>query len=148
MNIGKTKKGKGTKWMLAVDRHSTPLALTVRSAQQSEMKLALEVVDRIPKKPKRLVADRGYDWKQLRQDLRARNITPYIPRRQGWKSKKKYPMSNRLKYWYRQRWVAERPFAWLQNYRKITVRWERSLTTYTGLMHVAIVMIVLGRVLK
>lgn len=134
--------------MLLVDMSGVPLALTIKSAQRSEMKLALEVVELSPKKPKRLVADRGYDWKQLRKDLRARKITPYIPKRQGWKSHKQHPMSDRLLYWYKQRWVVERSFAWLQNYRKLTVRWERSLTTYTGLMHLAIVMLVLGRILK
>ena len=134
--------------MLLVDGTGIPLALTVRSAQQSEMKLALEVVDLSPKKPRRLVADRGYDWGQLRKDLRNRRITPYIPKRQGWKSQKQHPMSQRLIYWYRKRWVVERSFAWLQNYRKLTIRWERSLTTYTGLMHLAIVLLVLGRILK
>jgi transposase len=134
--------------MLLVDGSGTPLALTVKSAQQSEMKLALEVVDRAAKKPRRVVADRGYDWQYLRRELRARGITPYIPKRQGWKHNKKHPMSTRLKHWYRKRWVVERSFAWLQNYRKLTVRWERSLTTYAGLMHLALVMICLGRVLK
>lgn len=134
--------------MLLVDGNGVPLALTIRSAQQSEMKLALEVVDLCPKRPRRVVADRGYDWKVLRQELRARKITPYIPKRQGWKNKITHEMSKQLVYWYKKRWVVERTFAWLQNYRKLTVRWERSLITYAGLMHVALVMICLGRVLK
>lgn len=134
--------------MLVVDGNGVPLALTIRSAQQPEMHLALEVIDRCPKKPKRLVADRGYDWKLLRRELRARKITPYIPKRQGWKYKITHDMSNRLIYWYKKRWVVERTFAWLQNYRKLTVRWERSVMTYAGLMHLALVMLVLGKVLK
>jgi transposase len=134
--------------MLLVDMNGVPLALTIRTAQASEMKLALEAVDLSPKRPRRVVADRGYDWQQLRQDLRARKITPYIPKRQGWKSKINHTMSHRLIYWYKKRWVVERTFAWLQNYRKLTVRWERSLTTYTGLMHLALVMLCLGKVLK
>jgi transposase len=134
--------------MLLVDGNGIPLALTIRSAQQSEMKLALEVVCQAKRRPRRVGADRGYDWKVLRQELRKRHITPYIPKRQGWKNSKKYPMSNRLKYWYKKRWVVECSFAWLQNYRKLTVRWERSTTTYAGLMHLALVMLCLGRVLK
>ncbi len=135
--------------MLLVDGNGIPLALTMRSAQQSEMKLALEVVDQATRKPKRVVADRGYDWKVLRQELRARKITPYIPKRQGWKKDKpRKPMSKTLTYWYKKRWVVERSFAWLQNYRKLTVRWEHSTITYAGLMHLALVMLVLGRVLK
>lgn len=134
--------------MLLVDGSGIPLALTIRSAQQSEMKLALEVVDLSPKRPRRVVADRGYDWQILRSELRSRKITPYIPKRQGWKHKITHEMSDRLIYWYKKRWVVERTFAWLQNYRKLTVRWERSLITYTGLIHLALVMLVLGKVLK
>lgn len=105
--------------MLLVEAHGIPVALTIRSAQQSEMKLALEVVDLSPKKPKRVVADRGYDWQQLRKDLRSRNITPYIPKRQGWnKDKPRKPMSKQLTHWYRncdrptsqQRWADTRAF--------------------------------------
>ena len=134
--------------MLLVDGHGIPLALTVKTAQQSEMKLALEIVDLSPKKPQRVVADRGYDWRLLRQELRARKITPYIPKRQGWKRKITHEMSQSLIHWYKKRWVVERTFAWLQNYRKITVRWEHSTITYTGLMHLALVMLCLGKVLK
>jgi len=104
--------------MLLVDGNGIPLALTIRSAQQSEMKLALEVVCQAKRRPRRVVADRGYDWKVLRQELRKRHITPYIPKLRAGRTQE-ISMSNRLKYWYKKRWVVEAALLWLQNYRKL-----------------------------
>jgi len=33
---------------------------------------------------------------------------------------------------YRRRWKVERTFAWLGNFRRLVVRWDRSLTIYSG----------------
>jgi transposase len=46
------------------------------------------------------------------------------------------------------RWTVERTFAWLGNFRRLVVRYDRSLTIYRGLSHIARFMIVLRRVLK
>jgi len=49
---------------------------------------------------------------------------------------------------YKRRWIVERAFAWLGNYRRLAVRYDRSLTIYRGFFHIACFMIVLRRVLK
>ena len=69
--VGKTKKGKGTKWMVVVDGEGIPLGSTLTSASPAEVTLAESTLEAIkvprrgrgrPKKrPKRLIADRGYD---------------------------------------------------------------------------------------
>ena len=46
------------------------------------------------------------------------------------------------------RWIIERTFAWLGNYRRLTVRWDRSLTIYNAFFQIACFMIVIRRVLK
>jgi len=46
------------------------------------------------------------------------------------------------------RWIVERTFAWLGNFRRLTVRYDRSLTVYRGFFHIACFMITLRRVLK
>jgi len=43
---------------------------------------------------------------------------------------------------------VERTFAWLGNFRRRVVRYDRSLTVYQGFFHIACFMIVLRRVLK
>jgi transposase len=42
----------------------------------------------------------------------------------------------------------ERTNTWLGNFRRLVVRYDRSLTIYGGFFHIACVMIVLRRVLK
>jgi len=43
---------------------------------------------------------------------------------------------------------VERTSAWLGNYRRLPVCYDRSLTLYQGFFHIACFMKVLGRVLK
>ena len=49
---------------------------------------------------------------------------------------------------YRRRWKVERTFAWLGNFRRLVVRYDRSITIYEAFFHIACFMIVLRRVLK
>jgi transposase len=63
----------------------------------------------------RLLADRGYDFDIYRRRLRARGITPVIARRG-------VAHGSGLG---RQRWVVERGFAHLHNFRRLRIRYER-----------------------
>ena len=67
------------------------------------------------RKPDRLTADRGYDHDKYRRELRARNITPEIARR----------LTEHGSGLGRARWVVERTFAWLHNYKRLLVRYDR-----------------------
>jgi transposase len=49
---------------------------------------------------------------------------------------------------YKRRWTLERTFAWLGNFRRLVVRYDRSLTVYQAFFHTACFMIVLRKVLK
>ena len=42
---------------------------------------------------------------------------------------------------YRRRWKVERLFAWLQNYRRILVRYDRFLENYLAFVHLACIVI-------
>ena len=44
--VGKTKKSKGTKWMLVADGHGTPLGCHLGSATPAEVKLVERTLDR------------------------------------------------------------------------------------------------------
>ena len=69
--MGKTMRGKGTKCVLVIDGKGIPLGAQLASAKPSEHKLAESTLAqiRVPRsgrgrprsKPKRVVADRGYD---------------------------------------------------------------------------------------
>lgn len=141
--------------MLAVDGTGIPLTFLTEAANISEFKLALQTIDSIsvasrplhPKKrPDNLVADKGYDAGWLRTDLRKRGITPYIPKRRK-KGQKEEPKYNEtVKEIYKTRWIVERTNAWLQNYRRITVRWDRNCDNYEAFIELACILICLRRV--
>jgi hypothetical protein len=81
--VGKTKRGKGTKWMVVVDGRGIPLGDHLCSASPSEVRLAETTLAAIRvsrrhragrprQKPLRVIADKGYDSDALRQRLKRR----------------------------------------------------------------------------
>ena len=155
--VGKTKRGKGTKWMVVVDGQGLPLGNHLHSASPSEVKLVEATLATIRvgrrhqagrprQKPLRLIGDRGYDSDPLRQQLAQRDIELIAPHR---KNRRKPPTQDgRALRRYKRRWTVERTFAWLGNFRRLVVRYDRSLTIYQAFFHIACFMIVLRRVLK
>ncbi len=154
--VGLTKKGKGTKWMLVIDGNGLPLGFHLDSANRAEVQLAEQTLDTIrvarprgrPKqRPKQLVADRGYDSRAFRRVLRGRGIRVCIPpkrRPATWKAKRGRPVVVR-KDDYRQRYKVERSFAWLGNFRRLLIRWERLLVVYRGFFEIALLMLCVRR---
>lgn len=155
--VGKTKRGKGTKWMLIVDGGGTPLGSHLDSASPAEVKLLEQTIEAISvpkkhqkgrprKKPGRIIMDRAYDSNPLRERLAQRGIEPIIPARRN--NKKATHQDGRKLRRYRRRWIVERTFAWLGHFRRLVVRYERLIETYAGLFHLACAMLTLRRVLK
>jgi len=97
-------------------------------------------------KPERVIMDRGYDSDGLRKQLRRRGIEPIVPHRKG--RRKPPTQDGRALRRYKRRWIIERTIAWLGNFRRLAVRYDRSLTIYRGFFHIACFMITLRRVLK
>jgi len=72
--VGRIKRGKGTKVMLAVEGNGLPIGFCLRSANRHEVKLAVPTLEtvRVPcrgggrpkQRPNELVADKAYGSKQ------------------------------------------------------------------------------------
>jgi transposase len=58
------------------------------------------------------------------------------------------PQDGRVLQCYKKRWIVERSIAWLGNFRRLVVRYDRSPTIYQAVVHIACLMIVLRKVLK
>ena len=56
--VGKTKSGKGTKWMVVVDGQGVPIGADLDSAWPSEIKLLEPTIEKIAV-PRKIVVDRG-----------------------------------------------------------------------------------------
>jgi len=155
--VGKTKRGKGTKWMVVVDGRGVPLGDHLCSASPSEVRLAEQTLAAIRvgrrhragrprQKPLRVIADKGYDSDALRARLRRRGILLIAPHRSN--RRRTPPQDGRMLRRYRRRWTVERTFAWLGNFRHLVVRYDHSLSIYRAFFHIACFMIVLRRVVQ
>ena len=154
--VGKTKRGKGTKLVVLVDGQGTPLGLHVDSASPSEVRLLVQTLETVRvtrphqrgrprKRPERLIADKGYDSNAIREMLKNRGIKPVIPARSN--NNVATHQDGRVLRRYRRRWIVERTIGWLQNFRRLTTRWDRSARVYTALAHMACALMVMKRVM-
>jgi transposase len=155
--VGKTKRGKGTKWMVVVDGRGLPLGNYLHSASPAEVKLAETTLAAIRvgrrhhagrprQKPVRVIADKAYDSDPLRKRLRQRGIELICPHKRN--RVRPATQDGRALRRYRRRWIVERTNAWLGNFRRLVVRYDRSLAIYGAFFHIACFMIVLRRVVQ
>lgn len=86
------------------------------------------------KRPKKLYADKGYDFGVYRRSLRARGIVPRIARR-GIEAKERLG---------RYRWVVERVFAWLNQFKRLAIRYERRADIHEAFLHLGCSLICLN----
>jgi len=150
--VGLTKKGKGTKWMLVIDGNGLPLGFHLESANTAEIRLAEATLDTIAvprprgrprQRPEKLVADRVYDSSAFRAALRRRGMGMCIPpkrRPAKWRPKRGRPVVARSED-YRCRYKVERSFAWLGNFRRLLIRWEHCCDVYRGFFAVAVMLV-------
>jgi len=97
------------------------------------------------KQPQRLIADRGYDSNAVRALLVKRGIDPIIPARCN-NTAATHQDGRKLRR-YRRRWIVQRTHSWLQRFRRLVVRYERSAVVFLGLVHIACALVTLRRVL-
>jgi transposase len=142
--VGKTRRGKGTKCMVVVDGHGIPVGAQLASAQLADSTIATVKVPRAGRgRPrshlKRVIADRGYDSDALRRRFKERGTELIVPYRKYVRNRR-FEDKRKLRR-YRKRWKIERTNAWLQNFRRIQVRYDRILTVFQGLFHCACLII-------
>ena len=83
------------------------------------------------KRPKKLHADKGYDFRRCREALRKRGIKSRIGRR-------RVDSSERLG---RYRWVVERTLSWLNRFRRLKVRYERRADLHQAFLYLGCALI-------
>lgn len=115
-----------------VDAEGTPLGITLSSANRHDSVMLAATLDAIPRvrhgrgrprrRPQRLHTDKAYDHRRCRVECRGRAILPRIARRG-------IETSDKLG---RHRWVVERTLAWLNRFRRLSVRYERRLDIHTA----------------
>jgi transposase len=115
----------GSKHHLIACGRGTPLAVLLSGGNRNDITQMLPLVDAIPpvcgrrgrprRRPRKLYGDRAYHSREGRGELRRRGIQAKIPR----------PKSAHGSGLGTKRWVVERTIAWLHQYRRLRVRYER-----------------------
>jgi len=119
------RRKAGSKHHVATDAQGTPLAALLTAANVNDVTQLLPLIEALPsiggkpgqrlRKPRVVQGDRGYDSQPLREELHARGIRTRIARRGTLNG------SGLGKT----RWVVERTLAWLHQFRRLRVRYER-----------------------
>ncbi|MGH9879135.1 MAG: IS5 family transposase [Nitrososphaerales archaeon] len=143
--FGATRRGKGTKVMAVADGNGLPVAINIASASPHEVTLAEATVSKcfVPDKPERLIGDKAYDSDPLDFRMAAEyGIEMIAPHKLGWRKRQKTQDGRSLR-----RWKVERLFAWLQNFRRILVRYDYYAENFLGFVKLGCMFILLRRCL-
>ena len=128
--------------MAVADATGLPVAVWTESATPHEVTLVQQTLSElfVAEPIERLIGDNAYDSDRLDQDLAETGVEMIAPHRSNRKNR---TQDGRTLRRYRRRWKIERLFAWLQNYRRLTVRWEYRLDNFLGMLHFACALILM-----
>lgn len=146
--VGKTKRGKGTKIMGLTDAFGLPIAIDATSASPHEVTLVDDTLDAcfLENVPEKITGDMAYDSDPLDKRLaKERGVELIAPHKSN--RVKSTTQDGRVLRRYKKRWKVERLFAWLQNFRRLVVRYEYHLENFLAMIRLGCIVILLRRVL-
>ena len=117
-----------------------PIGLSVDGANRTDMKLTKPTLQSVPierptpspEKPQHLCLDKGYDYDEVRETVAAYGYTAHIRRRGEEATAKREIPGYRAR-----RWVVERTHSWMNRFRRLLIRWEKTVDLYLGFLHLA-----------
>ena len=125
----------GTKRNILVDERGVLLSIVVTGANRHDVTQIEAVLKNRVRKPRgrthqNLCADAGYSGKNSEEVMRKYHYVPHVRARgdekraiqQGYKAK---------------RWIVEVAHSWLNRFRKLLVRFEKTNASYEALLHLA-----------
>ena len=129
--------------MAITTKGSRPLSVRVFSATPFETTLVEQTIKERFSKARigKLVGDRAYDSDPLDKKLKRKGVELIAPHKRN--RKKNKTQDRRTLRPYKRRWTIERFFAWLQNFRRCLVRWERKLENFQALIYLAAIIMLL-----
>ena len=140
-----TDRGRsGVKRSVLTEAKGVPVGLAVAGAHRNDIKLVGASVDGVPVQrpapspgqPQGLCLDKGYDFEEVRQTIQEFGYTAHIrscgeeaqaiKRGAGFKAR---------------RWVVERTHSWMNRFRRVLIRWDKSGDNYIAFLHFACALI-------
>jgi transposase len=129
--------------MAIADRSGLPFAIHTEAASPHEARLVEATVENrfTRHKPARLIGDRAYDSDPLDAQLASQGIELIAPHR--YNRAKPPTQDGRVLRRAQRRWKIERLFAWLQNFRRLVIRWDYHAANFLGFVQLACIVILL-----
>jgi putative transposase len=130
----------GTTRRVLTDGQGLPLGSAVEGAHCHEMKWVDATLEAIIIKrpeptvphPPHLCLDQGYDDDAVRETLEAWSYTAHLRHRGEAAPAKRDIPGDRAR-----RWVVERTHAWMKRFRRLLIRWEKTVENYLALLRLA-----------
>ena len=126
---------------MLTDAKGIPLAVVVDGANRHDVKLARPTIESIavvrPQstmvRKQHLCLDAGYVGDEVIALAEEFGFTLHVrPRGEEAKELKRYAHKKA------RRWVVERTHSWLNRFRRILIRWEKSAASYLAMLHLAL----------
>ena len=146
--VGCTRVGKGVKNMVLVDARGLPVAVDTTSANPHESRLVQQLFDFMltEEMPERVIGDKAYDSDELDTELAEQGIEMIAPHRSNRKLENVTQDGRPLRR-YKRRWKVERTIGWIQHFRRLCIRWEKSTKLFQGFLHLGCTVLLLRQVL-
>ena len=129
----------GTKRSLLTEAAGIPIGCVVAGANKNDFKLTKDTITSIPIKrprptrirPQGMCLDKGYDYDEVRLLLKEFGFTAHIRARGEEAQAIKKAVGFKAR-----RWVVERTHSWMNRFRRVLIRWEKTLNNYTAMLHI------------
>lgn len=129
---------------MLTEAKGVPVGLAVDGANRHDMKLVRATVEAIPvdrptptaEQPQGLCLDKGYDFNEVRQTVQEFGFTAHIRARGEEARAIKQEAGFKAR-----RWVVERTHSWMNRFRRILIRWDKSPNNYIAFLHFACALI-------
>jgi len=88
------------------------------------------------KHPQGMCLDKGYDYEEVRETLREFGFTAHLRARGEEAQALKCQAGVKAR-----RWVVERTHSWMNRFRRVLIRWDKSADNYLAFLHFACALI-------
>ena len=134
--LGRSRGGFGTKAVVACEGGGRAVAFALLPGQGSELRVAGRLLSRVAELGAvgRVVCDRGYSSAAWRSEIRARGCEPVVP------AQPTHPVVAYDRAAYRRRNRVERLWGRLKEWRAVATRYEKTATSFMGVLYLAAMM--------
>jgi transposase len=122
--------------MVLTDARCLPVAVDTISVSPCESTLVQHLLDFMlnEEMPERIIGDKAYDSDKLVQEMAMQNIEMIAPHRSNRRPENVTQDGGSLRR-YSRRWIVERTISWIQHFRRLCIRWDKSTKLFQGYLH-------------